>query len=454
MIIMRASLHRVSPLWRTTLLAATVLVTNPLLASLDAQQSALAAGLAGAGGALPGITGLVTNPALLALPGMPRLSISLPAVDANLGLAPVGLTAFTPFSGALIPASVRNTWLDQVRAAGGGSMDASLGVRALGIQVGPFAVVGGTTAGAQATLPPEAAELLLFGNAGRTGTLEDIAVNGGAARAWVVSSIGLSHGRRLPIAPFGGALAVGATASMLYGHALADLAPVDATIGATAGTISAHGSVLTWGDTLDAKSSGMSLDLAAAWTRGRLTFGATVSNVVNTLRFSEKNAFARERDISATTDSSQTTSRDGALYVNGTLNPVFAEDVGTRATAVAASARFRPALHLASRYALRPTWDLLADVSLQPDPSASLVRGPRRALAAATEFRGLPVLTLRGGLAAQQGTDGTHLALSGGFGLRLFALRIDAGATQQKGPGPETLRVAVGTGLTFGGSAR
>jgi hypothetical protein len=252
--------------------------------------------------------------------------------------------------------------------------------------------------------------------------------------------------------PFGGAVAVGATASLLFGHALADLAHADAAIGATAGTIAAHGSVLTWGDTLDAKSKGMSLDLAAAWTRGRLTFGATVANVVNTLRFSEKNAFARERDVTATSDSTHTTSRDGALYLNGAANSMFPADVRARAAAVAANARFRPAFHLASRFALRHTWDLLADVLLESDPRTSLVSGPRRAFAAATEFRGLPVLTLRTGLAAQQGEDGTHLAYSGGLGLRIFALRIDAGATQQKGPGPETLRVAFGTALSFGGA--
>lgn len=439
------------------MLAATaglLLATNPIRESLGAQQSAVSAGLAGAGGALPGLTGLVSNPALLALPGRPRVSISLPAVDAGLGLAPIGFTAFTPFSGTLIPASVRATWLDQIRAAGGGSMDASLGVRALGVQIGSFALVGGTTAGAQALLPPNAAQLLLFGNAGRTGTLEDIAVNGGSARAWVVSSLGLSHGLRLPIRPFGGTLAVGATGNMLIGHALADLAHADANIGANSGTIAAHGSVLTWGDTLASGSKGMSLDLAAAWTRGRLTFGGTVSNVVNTLRFSEKNAFARERDITATSDSSHTTSNDGALYVNGAANVMFSDDVRDQAVEVSRNARFRPALHFASRYALRPTWDLLADVALQSDPSTSLTSGPRRAFAAGTEFRGLPVLTLRAGLAAQKGVDGTRLAFSGGFGLRVFALRIDAGATQQKGPGSETLRVAIGTGLTFGGTSR
>ncbi|MEP7346634.1 MAG: hypothetical protein ABI877_15290 [Gemmatimonadaceae bacterium] len=442
--------------WRRTLIASAglLLVTRPILNSLGAQQSPVTVGLAGAGGALPGFTGLVSNPALLALPGMPRVSISLPAIDAGLGLAPVGFTAFTPFSGELIPASVRTTWLDQIRAAGGGSMDASLGVRALGVQIGAFALVGGTTAGAQALLPPEAAQLLLFGNAGRTGALEDIAVSGGTARAWVVSSIGLSHGRRLPIRPFGGALAVGATANMLIGHALADLAHTDADIGGTTGTIAAHGSVLTWGDTLAANSKGMSLDVAAAWTRGRLTFGATMSNVMNTLRFSEKNAFARERDITATSDSSLTTSNDGALYLNGTANDMFGDDVRAQAADVSRNARFRPALHFASRYALRPSWDLLADVSLQPDPSTALTSGPRRAFATATEFRGLPVVTLRAGLAAQQGSEGTRLAFSGGFGLRVFALRIDAGATQQKGPGAETLRVAFGTGLTFGGVGR
>ena len=103
---------RASAASRLAVAGALLSVAGPSVAALGAQQSPVSAGLAGAGGALPVSSGVSSNPAMLGLSGTPRVSIALPSLDAGLGLEPVGFTAFTPFSGELIPASVRNAWLD------------------------------------------------------------------------------------------------------------------------------------------------------------------------------------------------------------------------------------------------------------------------------------------------------------------------------------------------------
>jgi hypothetical protein len=422
------------------------------LAAQPAPASAALSAMAGAGAAHAGLVGASgLNPALLAMPGAPHVSVQLPTLDAGFSFDPIGLTAIGKYEGSLIPADVRADWLARIRDAGAQRAGLATSLRALSVQWGSFAWSAGTTVSARANLPPEAAQLLFFGNAGRTGALEDVAVHGGSARGWAASSIGLSHAVQLPVSPAGGLLTLGATASYVMGHALADVGAVDAVISASGGSVSGHGTALTWGDSVAANSSGFGLDLGLAWTKQRLTLGVTMQNVVNTLRFDASNAFAREADVRATSDSSASNSHDGMLYVAGAPNGNFSAATRARADVVVASARFKPATRFAARFAVTSFWDVLADAVLQADPSAALVAGPRRTFSLGTNLRVFSALALHGGIGSTNDEAGSHAAFAGGLGLRLGAFVLDGGVTKQTGNGPDAMRVAVGTSLVFGG---
>jgi hypothetical protein len=419
-------------------------VVSAPLAAQPSAASAAVAGLAGAGAAHAGLAGAsALNPALLALPGAPRLTIQLPTLDAGFSFDPIGLSTIGKYEGSLVPADVREDWLARIREAGAQQAGLATSVRALGLQFGRWALSAGTTVGMRASLPPEAAQLMLFGNVDRTGALEDVAIHGGNARAWAVSSASLSHARRLPGAPFGGALSVGVTASYLLGHAFADAGAIDALVAGKSGTVRGHATAITWGDSVSAEASGYGVDVGAGWTRGRLTLGLTLQNVVNTLRFDAANAFIRERDLHASADSSHTESRDGMMGE-------FDATTRAHAESVAEAARFKPATRVAARFAVTSRWDVVADAALQADPSTALVAGPRKAYSLGTDLRLLSFFSLRGGVGLNSDDSGSHTAFAGGFGLRIGAFALDAGVARQTGNGPDAMRVAVGTSLQFG----
>jgi hypothetical protein len=414
-----------------------------------AQPTALSAssvGLAGSGGAdARRADAASANPALLAMPGAPRASVQLPTFDAGVALAPVGLAALSEHEGTLIPDDVRADWLSLIRETGAQTLDGSTTVRGLAVQVGRWALVGGVTIGGHASLPPEAAQLVLFGNAGRTGALEDVAVRGGTARGWAVSSVGVSHGRRLPGAPLGGALAVGATVSYLSGHRLVDASLLDADVAGSAGSVSMRATTLEWGDDLPAGASGFGVDVGAAWARERLTLGLTVRNAVNTLRFGANDAWVREREIDATTDSTRSATRSGALAGSA----AFGAATRDHAADVEETARFRPAVRLAARWALSSRWDVVADAQTQSPSTRALVVGPERALAMGTDWRPFSAIALRAGAAVEQSNGDSRAVLAGGLGLRLGAFTLDAGFARRAAGDADDVRVGMGIGLVW-----
>ena len=120
------------------------------------------------------------NPANLAL-GQPKpFALSLLSASVNSGINPVKFSDINAHENTLIPVSTRENWLQQIgtgRETGGTSAGfsiAALTIKNFGAQVG---LIGA----GEVNLNQDAAEALLFGNAGRTGSAKDFNFSGSNA---------------------------------------------------------------------------------------------------------------------------------------------------------------------------------------------------------------------------------------------------------------------------------
>lgn len=143
-----------------------------------------------------------------------------------------------------------------------------------------------TVAVARGRLNPDASELLLFGNAGRTGTPRTFELDGSRMDAAVFTAAALAYG--LPVDEMaGGRLAAGATVTFTVGHALVAGRDAGSSLGADPVLVDVRFPLLTprtprGNDHASTGGTGVGLDLGARWLRGRVELGATFRNVVNT----------------------------------------------------------------------------------------------------------------------------------------------------------------------------
>src|SRR5207249_1780182 len=107
---------------------------------------------------------------------------------------PVGRKDINNFSGQKIPAPSKQQWLDLVTAKGGekGSVDG--GLSELALSVGPFAFQAGLSGYAAANMSPDAFEALMFGNAGKTGSVRTLNFQGSSLRAGLFTTLAGSYG--------------------------------------------------------------------------------------------------------------------------------------------------------------------------------------------------------------------------------------------------------------------
>ena len=169
---------------RTVAVVALVIVASRLPAQ-QANASPAAFGMGNnATATAQGYDAVKWNPALLALPTNTAFSFSLAAVSAVQGLTPVSFDDVAKFGGRTIDPATKEEWLQRI---GTGTQDGRLsaGVSAVGLSMGTLGFQLSATGYGTAKLNQDAAEVLLFGNAGRAGSARTLQfagsrVNGGA----------------------------------------------------------------------------------------------------------------------------------------------------------------------------------------------------------------------------------------------------------------------------------
>ena len=380
-----------------------------------------------------GFTAIALNPAGLGMPGNPGFSLTLLPVQAQAGLNAISVADIAAFDGLKIPVATKEEWLQSVINEGSLAAQAGLAVTELALSVGPIGLQISSVAQMDASLGPDAVELALFGNAGRTGTTRDMTLAGTSANGWAATTVAVAFGMGLPApASQGGSLAVGATLKYTVGHGVLAARDDGSTITANPiGIDLALPSIAP--DSFNANSgSGVGLDIGAAWEGSTWTLTAAIQNLFHTFQWDLEGFAYRpgtvlfEADTTATDfDAVPAANAPGALR-----NEVLAQSFGT-------------ALNLGAAYRRSDRLVLTADLRI--GGGDTLVQGVGSHIGVGAELRLLPFLPLRGGFSRVSG-GAVHFA--GGLGLELGPVHFSAAYLTEKNSAGEFR--AASFALSFG----
>jgi hypothetical protein len=246
------------------------------------QASAVALGLGdNVTASAQGFAAIANNPAGLGRATSPGFSLAVPGVSVELGLGPITLADLADVQGQVISTSQKDAWLERIATAGGQGGSVGAGAT-FALNIGPVGFQASTVAGGRLTLVPDAAELLLYGNAGRTGAAQDFDLTNSAIDGYVLSTAAMSLGF-----PVSSALSVGITGKYTIGNGLI--------LGRDSGSFAAGSPVSVSVDfpvLLNPTNSpgfnhgtGFGVDVGAVWEGPALTVGATIQNVFNTFEW-------------------------------------------------------------------------------------------------------------------------------------------------------------------------
>lgn len=268
---------------RLGLLLTFTFAAAPLSAQLP-QASATALGMGfNTTASTRGFAAIANNPAGLGMDDSPGFSLAIPAVVLEGGFGPVTLSDLADWEGRRPPVSVRDEWLERVTASGGQSGPLLAGATPIALSIGSFGFQLSTQVGGEASLAPDAVELLMYGNAGRTGSAEDFDLAGSSLDGFVLSTAALAWGFQANERLF-----LGVTGTYSVGSGLLVGRDVGSAFRSDPVEVEVRFPVLypDWeqGETFD-NGSGVGLDVGATWVGPSLTVGATIQNLVNTFEW-------------------------------------------------------------------------------------------------------------------------------------------------------------------------
>lgn len=370
------------------LCGAIAIVSAPLDAQL-AQASATALGMGyNMTASARGFTAVANNPAGLGMTDSPGFSLAIPAVSLEVGMNPVTRGDWIDWQGQTVPIPVKEAWLTSVAASGGQYGTVGAGVSSVALNVGSFGFQASTLGRGIVALNPDAAELLLYGNAGRDpGIPGDFQLDDSALDGFMISTFALSYGFRVSET-----LALGATGTYMVGNGLV--------VGRDAGTqllseplggeVSFPILYPTSEDYGFDNGSGMGLDLGAIWSGPGVTVGASVQNVVNTFEWKlHRFSFVPGQ----------------ALFEVGGATSDFDEQPASSAPEriLGAVEQMTPRPVYAVGLEMRPTTALRLQADLRKRSSDGLVLGPAFHAGVGAELTAISFLPLRGHVALVSG---------------------------------------------------
>ena len=424
---MRAFL--VSSVRRVASAAVLVTISGGVAAAQLPNASAAAFGMGGNFTAIArGYEAVAWNPANLAMPGRPMFSLGLGIVGGSVGLDPIDFKRMHEYSGVVVPASVRNDWLDEVRLAGGQTLRLDGGATPIALSIGPIGIQAGASAFTNMNLSPDAYEaLVLFGNAGNNnGDAKTLDLSGTSIRAGAMSAVAGSFALPIPINFTAGLLpneraAIGITAKYVKGHALLIAQDAGSVLGTDDLTFQFPMIVpdSTYADDpIGGLGNGMGLDLAASWSGGPWRVGLLAENLYNSFRW--------DTDRLAAVSGTGTFSIDGDNTTNFDQVPYSTAPAALRA--IVENQQYKPAFTLGAAFNVLPKLTLTADMKTSTGGDEAIVVGPRSRMGIGAEWRLLPFLPLRAGVATV--TDGWQAGA--GVGLRLLGYELGVSTSVRK----------------------
>jgi hypothetical protein len=238
-----------------------------------------------------GFTALAANPANLGLPENPGWSLSIPFLAVRQGLSPITLGDINRYSGEDIPDSTKEVWLREIEEAGGEDGLGGVEVTGLALSVGPVALQVHSQGFGDARLNPDAAEVLLFGNSGRTGLPTDLDFDGSELDAGVTTTIAAGFGFPVARRLLGreGTLSLGASLGLAFGNAVVLARDAGGFVASDPieGEI-AFPAIHTDSDRYRFNGGwGLGLDLGAAWADERWSLGLAIDNLLHSFSWDQ-----------------------------------------------------------------------------------------------------------------------------------------------------------------------
>ncbi|HYC52659.1 MAG TPA: hypothetical protein VEB19_16220 [Gemmatimonadaceae bacterium] len=419
----------------TSMRLATVVATlaiasaSPAVAQLPSASPA-AFGLAGNFTAMArGYEAVAWNAANLAMPGRPFFSIGLGIAGGNAGLDPVDVKMLSEFSGKIVDNATKLEWLDKARLAGSQNGRLDGGVTPLALSVGPVGLHVGSSAYMNMALSPDAWRAYLFGNEGANGQPEPIDMTGTSLRAAGFTTGAMSFALPLPLTLTGNLVpnehfAIGLTGKYVVGHGLI----VATDLGSNIGTNDVLLRFPIVGPASDADAiagSGTAADVSLAWSGGPFRIGLLAENVFSSFKWdTTKLAFFPGT---------------GTFTMNGTNGTDFDEVSYNGAPAelreIVAAQAFKPRFAIGAAFNPMNSLTLTAEVKAATGGDEAIVIGPKSHFGVGAEWRLLPILPLRAGVASV--TDGWQAGAGAGIRVIGFELGV-SGAIRRRGEATES----------------
>ena len=409
----------------------------PALAHAQGNASAAATAMGGNYTAVArNFNAVAWNPANLGLPGNSRFSIAY-SPQVRVGSGPITRQDLNDYAGIVVPQAVREAWMQKVTDNGGQNFGGDINITPLALSIGRFALSATTTLRADGVLPPAMAELLLFGNAGRTGLPQNYTLTDLAFDANATTTIGLAYGRRVPLVPIGD-LAIGVTGKYMLGNAAASMRDGGSAITSSPLQIIIDAPVVVT-DTAELvnNGTGVGFDVGATWQVGNLRASAVVHDLVNTFAWKTDNLYYMP--VRATFNQDSSTSAVEKLLPLSSAPQAVQDELRARL----GESKVNPMLALGVAWTGLKRLTLAADLRQRFGEGIEL--GPKTQVGLGVELRLIPFIPLRGGIT----TLGDGMRYSGGFGLEFGLFNLQAAGMLMAAEG----RNDTGFGLTmsFGG---
>jgi hypothetical protein len=361
-----------------------------------------------------GFAAIANNPAGLGHPGSPGFSLAIPAVAVELGLGPVKLGELADVEGQLVSDAVKSSWLQRIVAEGGQTGTLGAGVTPLAMTIGPVGLQVGVLVGGRMSLAPDVAELLLYGNAGRTGSPGDFALSGSELDGFALTTTALSFGTRVSPSFY-----VGVTGTYVIGNGLVLGRDDGSSLSSSPlGVELEFPLLLPHEDTSFENGTGLGLDVGALWEGPTLTLGATVQNVLSTFEWDlTGHVFRAGRAIyDATTDTTDFDER-----------PV--SEAPASLLELAADRTIKPVLAVGAEW--RPSSLVRVQGDIRKRVSGGLEIGPELHAGVGAELRALSFFPLRAHFAVVTG----GVQVGGGASLVLGPVNLTGAGALRTGDG-------------------
>lgn len=375
------------------------------------------------------------NPANLALDGNSRFSIAL-SPQFGMGSGPITLADLNEYEGIVVPQAVREQWLRRVIDNGGQDLDADANVTPIAMSIGNFGISATTTLRANGAIPAAFAELILFGNAGRTGTPQDYTLADLAVDANATSTIALAYGRKVPLVPLG-ELALGVTGKYVMGHHAGSLRDNGSTVTSNPVAVNVNAPLVVTDTAEFINGTGFGMDVGATWKLGHLTTAAVVHDLFSTFAWDTDNLYYLP--VEATFEQGQNSEVSDSLMPLSSAPVALQQELRARIT----DSKPTPTLALGVAWTGFRRLTLAADLRQRFGDGLEL--GPSTRIGLGAELRLIPFVPLRAGVS----TLGEGMRFSGGLGFEFGVVNFQVAGTMTSASGRND--TGAGFTLSFGG---